>query len=90
MNRFPPVGSIEFCVGASGGADVGAGVSGGAVVVVVVVVVVVLDGASCLSLEPHAAVRPPSAIRAAQPAVIPRRRTNTCEAMTSIPCGRST
>jgi hypothetical protein len=38
VNRFPPVGLIDFSVGAGGG---GAGVSAGGVVVVVVVVVVV-------------------------------------------------
>jgi hypothetical protein len=70
VNRLPPVGLIEFCVGATeGGAD------GAADDVVVVVVVVVVDvaGAFCSSLA-HEAVKPTIVTIAAPPASAATRR----------------
>src|SRR3954451_14364527 len=65
VNRLPPVGLIDFSVGATGGA-------GGAVVVVLVVVVgVVVSGA--FSPCPQA-VSVPMAMIAPMPAVAARRR----------------
>jgi hypothetical protein len=68
VNRFPPVGLIDFSVGATGG---GAGVA--ADVVVVVVVVVDVSGAFCSSLA-HEAVKPTIVTTAAPPTSAATRR----------------
>jgi hypothetical protein len=69
VNRLPPVGFIDFSVGATeGGAD---GVA--ADVVVVVVVVVVVSGAFCSPFA-HDAVKPTIATIAAPPASAATRR----------------
>jgi hypothetical protein len=67
VNRLPPVGLIDFSVGAGGG---GAGVAD---VVVVVVVVVDVSGAFCSSLA-HEAVKPTIVTIAAPPASAAIRR----------------
>jgi hypothetical protein len=69
VNRLPPVGLIDFSVGATGG---GGGAVAVVVVVVVVVVGVVVSGAfsSCAQ-----AVSAPIAMIAPMPAVAARRRT---------------
>jgi hypothetical protein len=67
VNRLPPVGLIDFSVGAGGG---GAGVSAD---VVVVVVVVVVSGAFCSSLA-HEAVKPTIVTTAAPPTSAATRR----------------
>jgi len=67
VNRLPPVGLIDFSVGATGG---GAGVAG---VVVVLVVVVVVSGAFCYSLA-HEAVKPTIVTIAAPPTSAATRR----------------
>jgi hypothetical protein len=69
VNRLPPVGLIDFSVGATGG---GAGVAGG-VVVVVVVVVVDVSGAFGSSLAQEA-VKPTIVTTAAPPASAAIRR----------------
>jgi hypothetical protein len=69
VNRLPPVGLIDFSVGATGG---GAGVAGD-VVVVVVVVVVDVSGAFCSSLA-HEAVKPTIVTTAAPPTSAATRR----------------
>jgi hypothetical protein len=67
VNRLPPVGVIDFSVGATGGgADVVADV-------VVVVVVVDVSGAFCSSL-PHEAVKPTIVTTAAPPTSAATRR----------------
>lgn len=74
MNKLGPVGLMESCVEDTGGGVV---VVVGVVVVGVVVVevgVVVVEGFSP-PLPPHAAVSPPSAIRALVPATAARQRT---------------
>jgi hypothetical protein len=70
VNRLPPVGLIDFSVGAGGG---GAGVSADVVVVVVVVVVVDVSGAFCSSFA-HEAVKPTIVTIAAPPASAATRR----------------
>jgi hypothetical protein len=70
VNRLPPVGLIDFSVGATGGG--GAGVAGD-VVVVVVVVVVDVSGAFSSSLA-HEAVKPTIVTMAAPPASAATRR----------------
>jgi hypothetical protein len=65
VNRLPPVGLIDFSVGAGGG---GAGVAGGGVVVVVVVVVVVDVSGAFFSSLAHEAVNPTIVTIAAPPA----------------------
>jgi hypothetical protein len=77
VNRLPPVGLMLFSVGVTGGAT--------DVVVVVVVVVVVLDGLGLL-LVPQPAVNPPIAIRAAPPAIAPRRRGERPDIMLNPLC----
>src|SRR6478672_8944776 len=67
VNRLPPVGLIDFSVGATGG---GAGVAAD---VVVVVVVVDVSGAFCSSLA-HEAVKPTIEITAAPPTSATTRR----------------
>ena len=68
VNRLPPVGLIDFSVGATvGGADV-AGAE-----VVVVVVVVDVSGAFCFSLA-HEAVKPTIVTTAAPPTSAATRR----------------
>src|SRR5436190_1862173 len=67
VNRLPPVGLIDFSVGATGGG--GAGVAGA----VVVVVVVDVSGAFCSSLA-HEAVKPTIVTMAAPPASAATRR----------------
>jgi hypothetical protein len=67
---LPPVGLIDFSVGAGGG---GAGVAGVADVVVVVVVVVVVSGAFSSSLAQEA-VKPTIVTIAAPPATAATRR----------------
>jgi hypothetical protein len=67
VNRFPPVGLIDFSVGAGGGAGVAADV------VVVVVVVVEVSGAFCSSLA-HEAVKPTIVTTAAPPTSAATRR----------------
>jgi hypothetical protein len=70
VNRLPPVGFIDFSVGATeGGAD---GVAGD-VVVVVVDVVVDVGGAFCSCLA-HEAVKPAIVTIAAPPASAATRR----------------
>jgi hypothetical protein len=69
VNRLPPVGLIDFSVGAGGG---GAGVAAD-VVVVVVVVVVDVCGAFCSSLA-HEAVKPTIVTTAAPPITAATRR----------------
>jgi hypothetical protein len=69
VNRLPPVGLIDFSVGATGGG--GAGVAGG--VVVVVVVVVDVSGAFSSSLA-HEAVKPTIVTTAAPPTSAATRR----------------
>jgi hypothetical protein len=59
VNRLPPVGLIDFSVGATGGADVAGDV-------VVVVVVVDVSGAFCSSFA-HEAVSPTIVTTAAPP-----------------------
>src|SRR3954470_12730498 len=66
VNRLPPVGLIDFSVGATGGA-------GGAVVVVLVVVVVGVVVSGAFSPCPQA-VSVPMAMIAPMPAVAARRR----------------
>jgi hypothetical protein len=67
VNRLPPVGLIDFSVGATGGgAEVGADV-------VVVVVVVDVSGAFCSSLA-HEAVKPTIVTTAAPPTSAATRR----------------
>jgi hypothetical protein len=69
VNRLPPVGLIDFSVGAGGG---GAGVAADVVVVVVVVVGVVVSGAfSSLAQE---AVKPTIVTIAAPPTTAAIRR----------------
>jgi hypothetical protein len=68
VNRFPPVGLIDFSVGATGGG--GAGVAGD---VVVVVVVVDVSGAFSSSLA-HEAVKPTIVTTAAPPTSAATRR----------------
>jgi hypothetical protein len=70
VNRLPPVGLIDFSVGAGGGGG-GGGVAGD--VVVVVVVVVVVSGASGSSWA-HDAVNPTIVTIAAPPATAAIRR----------------
>jgi hypothetical protein len=71
VNRLPPVGFIDFSVGATeGGAD---GVAGDVVVVVVVVVVVDVSGAFC-SCFAHEAVKPTIVTIAAPPTSAAARR----------------
>jgi hypothetical protein len=65
VNRLPPVGLIDFSVGAGGG--------GGAVVVVLVVVVVGVVVSGAFSPCPQA-VSAPMAMIAPMPAVAARRR----------------
>jgi hypothetical protein len=67
VNRFPPVGLIDFSVGEGGGG----GVTGD--VVVVVVVVVVVSGAFSSSLA-HEAVKPTIVTTAAPPTSAATRR----------------
>jgi hypothetical protein len=69
VNRLPPVGLIDFSVGAGGG---GAGVSAD-VVVVVVVVVVDVSGAFSSSFA-HEAVKPTIVTTAAPPTSAATRR----------------
>src|SRR5258705_2780445 len=69
VNRFPPLGLIDFSVGATVGG--GAGVAGD--VVVVVVVVVDVSGAFCSSLA-HEAVKPTIVTTAAPPTSAATRR----------------
>jgi hypothetical protein len=71
VNRLPPVGLIDFSVGATGGAA-------GEVVVVVVVVVVLVSGA--FSPCPQA-VNMPMEMIARPPAVAAIRRANRRELM---------
>jgi hypothetical protein len=66
VNRLPPVGLIDFSVGATGGADVAGDV-------VVVVVVVDVSGAFCVSLA-HEAVKPTIVTTAAPPTSAATRR----------------
>src|ERR671937_801398 len=73
VNRLPPVGLMDFSVGATVGADVA-----GALVVVVVVVGVVVSGA--FSPWPQAVNKPMEMI-AAPPAVAARRRANRPDIM---------
>ena len=68
VNRFPPVGLIDFSVGAGGG-------GGGASVVVLVVVVVVVGVVVSGAFSPCAqAESTPMAMIAPMPAVAARRR----------------
>jgi hypothetical protein len=80
VNRLPPVGLIDFSVGATGGA-------GGAVVVVVVVVVVGVVVCGAFSPWPQA-VKAPTAMIAPMPAVAARRRANRADFMMSPICIR--
>jgi len=66
VNRLPPVGLIDFSVGATVGEE-------GAPVVVVVVVVVVVSGAFCSSLAQDA-VKPTIATTAPPPITAATRR----------------
>jgi hypothetical protein len=66
VNRLPPVGLIDFSVGATVGEE-------GATVVVVVVVVVVVSGAFCSSLAQDA-VKPTIATTAPPPITAATRR----------------
>jgi hypothetical protein len=77
VNRLPPVGLIDFSVGATGGAD------GAVVVEVVVVVGVVVSGA--FSPCPQA-VSAPIAMIAPMPAVAARRRVSWPDFMLSPIC----
>jgi hypothetical protein len=70
VNRLPPVGLIDFSVGATGGA----------VGEVVVVVVVVVLGAGAFSPSPQA-VKTPMEMIARPPAVAAIRRANRPELM---------
>ncbi|KHO23256.1 hypothetical protein QQ25_08715 [Mycolicibacterium setense] len=73
VNRFPPVGLIDFSVGSTDGGGGGAG-EAGVVVVVVVVVGVVVSG--LFSSVPHAAVNEIIPMTAAPPAMTVSRRVN--------------
>jgi hypothetical protein len=75
---FPPVGSIWFSVGATGGADDVGGAGG---VVVADVVVGVVLGSSVLSL-PQAAVSAPIAMMPVTPATAAKLRANGRDLMT--------
>ena len=65
MNRFPPVGSMPFCVGAAGAVAVGD----------VVVVVVVVVGAGVSLVEDLQPARTAAAAMAAPPATATSRNT---------------
>lgn len=73
VNRLPPVGLIDFCVGATGGAEVA-----GALVAGLVVVGVVVFGA--FSPWPQAVSKPIEMI-AAPPAVAAMRRASRPDLM---------
>jgi hypothetical protein len=74
VNKFPPVGLIDFSVGSTDGGG-GAGEAGVVVVVVVVVVGVVVSG-PFFSSVPHAAVNEIIPMTAAPPAMTVSRRVN--------------
>src|SRR5262245_21150718 len=73
VNRLPPVGLIDFSVGAGGGATGGAGVAGGAAGAVTVFVMVFVSCAGASSLA-HEAVKPTIVTIAAPPASAATRR----------------
>jgi hypothetical protein len=81
VNRLPPVGLIDFSVGA--GAGGGAGVAADVVVVVVVVVGVVVSGAFSSFAQAESA---PMARIAPTPAVATRRRAVRPDLMMSPIC----
>src|ERR1700676_5562683 len=82
VNRLPPVGLIDFSVGATGDA-------GGAVVVVLVVVLVVGVVVSGAFPPCPQAVSAPMAMIAPMPAVAARRRTDRPDLMMSPICKRT-
>src|ERR1700738_1781085 len=82
VNRLPPVGLIDFSVGATGAA----GDAGGAVVVVLVVVLVVGVVVSGAFPPCPQAVSAPMAMIAPTPAVAARQRTDRPDLMMSPIC----